>query len=100
MKPELKWAGLFASGTFLLVGMRGYALTLDPLHTLIYGGMAMGVMGTLGYWIGGIIGHPKGRGHKHGFKPQGGSGMDSILNKPGGKSAITGDETFLDDIPG
>lgn len=75
-------------------------MTLDPVHTLIYGGLAMTVMGFLGYWIGGIVGHPKGGHAKQSFTPQGSSGMDKILTKPGGSAPLTGDETFLDDIPG
>lgn len=100
MKPETRVSGLFASATFLIVGVGGYFATHNPLHAMMYGVVASVVMAYIGYKIGYIVTHPKGGGrHKPSrfFGSFGVSGQGAS-QAPDNRTPLTGEETFLDDM--
>ncbi len=96
MKSEFRMAGLFASLTFLVIGIGGYLGTLNILQSLIYGLMASIAMGIIGYQIAHIISHPMGRRRKR-HKGRG-SHSSHTQQKSAPSSPITGEETFLEDL--
>jgi membrane protein DedA with SNARE-associated domain len=90
MKLHYRFAALFASGAFLLVGLKAYMDTMNPMHGIMYGSMASGVMAILGYQMGRIMSHPK--GHKR-LRRTG-----SRRSLPANRTAAS-EEVFFSDIP-
>ncbi len=100
MKPEMRLAGLFASLTFLGIGLGGYLSTMAPLQSMLYGIAASITMAYIGYKIGFIVAHPQGR-KKHNAAhtlrkfdtapSMAGQGEETL-------TPLTGEETFLDDV--
>jgi hypothetical protein len=98
MKPENRTAVLFASATFLIVGVGGYMTTMNPLKSLIIGLVASFVMAYIGYKIGFIAAHPRGRA-KSAKAPRSEKAMILAQVDPNEPvKPLTGDETFLDDM--
>lgn len=94
----MRTAGIFAALAFLVVAVNGYISTFNPLHSLLYGLAASIVLGVLGYKIGYIVSHPKGRSRKKrsrrgAQKAQSGLSLGSGNTKP-----LTGEESFIEDI--
>jgi hypothetical protein len=91
MTPEIRLAGIFASATFLIIGIRSYILTDDPLHAMLFGLGASLLLAFVGYQIGNITSHPRGnRPAKPGSKDSAPSGVKG--------THLSGEETFLDDL--
>jgi len=89
MKPEMRTAGIFASGTFTGIAAYSYWGTQDPVFASIYAALAAGAMGFVGYHIGKICAHPKGH-----LKPRLGKGKEGSVHKP-----MSGDENLMEDLP-
>lgn len=98
MKAEMRLAGLSASAMFLVITAVAYTATANALHTMLYALAGGGAMGFIGYQMGYIISHPRGRGKGK---------LNRHLSKAGpthpgttGSAAVPpGEETFLDEIP-
>ncbi len=101
MKSEQRMAGLFGSLAFLVVTVKGYAATFDPLHSLLWGMGACLVLGFIGYKIGYIVGHPKGKRHLSSKKKKLALfSVNSGNNSHEERTPLTGEETFIDDLDG
>ncbi len=87
--PELKTGALFGCTGFLLVMLRSYAVTEDPLHALLYGLGTFAVLMILGHKVGHILQHPQGKKRSKKSK--------SHAVQPAGPP-ITGEETFVEDL--
>lgn len=98
LKLEMRLAGIFATATFLIIGVaNAYLKTLNPMHSLLYGLASSAVMGYIGYQIGYIVAHPAGPGPAK----QRSEKENILLEKAAPDEKIiplTGEETFLDDL--
>lgn len=96
IKLETKMAGVFASASFMLVAMVGYASTLNAVHALLYGFLASAVLGFIGHKMGTILAHPKGH-----LEPRSNTHMaihPSTAHDNQPVLPTTGEETFLEDV--
>lgn len=107
MKLAVKWAGLCASGTFVLCAIPGFYQQIKPVspEELLAGvaqgmdvlevlGVSLGgalLVGLIGYVIGDILSKPQGKPKRLESRA---SSAPSKVKEP----SVTGDETFLDDL--
>src|ERR1044072_4571855 len=108
MKLSVKLAGLFGSGVFIITALPGFYQHVKPasmqsmVNDVIQGmdiletlGISLGgaiLAGAIGYLIGDILSKPQG-------KPQHGTPKSaSERGRPKSSPAVTGEETFLDDL--